>query len=75
MSETNYGLPAWVNGLIVFLFTPALLILLGTAFIALLVVMAVLLILNTPFAIWAVLTGSEFKPRFYSFTEENEHEK
>jgi len=61
MSETKYELPAWCNGLIVFLFTPALLFVLLTAFLALVLVVAMALVINIPVVIWCAITGQKYE--------------
>lgn len=75
MSEIKHGLPAWYNGLIIFLFTPALLFLIITAFIALAVVIVLVLILNMPLAIWCAITGQQFEYKFWSMNQKQTKEK
>lgn len=75
MSDKDFELAPWIVGLVAFALTPAIIFLIGSAFVALFLVFAMLLIANLPFSIWALLTGTEFKPRFYSLTEENKQEK
>lgn len=61
MKETKYELPAWCNGLIIFLFTPALLFVLLTAFLALVLVVAMALVINIPVVIWCAITGQKYE--------------
>ena len=75
MSDSAYELPAWCNGLIVFLFTPALLLLIFTSFIALILVVAIVAIMNLPLAIWCAITRREFKYKFAPQIKKQNKEK
>ena len=66
MKETKYELPAWCNGLIIFLFTPALLFVIGSAVITVLFVIVAVVIVNFPWAVWCALTGRHFEYKFFA---------
>ena len=71
MSETKYELPAWCNGLIIFLFTPALLFVILSAFVVLALMIAIVFIMNFPIAI----SGREFKYKFAPQIKKQNKEK
>ena len=75
MSETKYELPAWCNGLIIFLFTPALLFVIVSAFVVLALMIAIVFIMNFPIAIWCAITGREFKYKFAPQIKKQNKEK
>lgn len=75
MADTNYELPAWVSGLIVFLLTPAIGFLIASAFIALVIVIAIILIANLPLVIWCAITRREFDFKHWAPIQKQKKEK
>lgn len=66
MSSNKYDLPDWCNGLVIFLFTPALLFVIVSAVIALLAILIVIVVVNLPWVVWCAITGRQFKYKFFS---------
>lgn len=75
MGEKKYELPAWCNGLIIFLFTPAIVLLTVSAFIALVIVVTIILIANLPLFIWCAITRREFEFKYWAPIEKQKKEK
>ena len=73
MSPNKYDLPDWCNGLVIFLFTPALLFFIVSAVIALLAILIVIVVVNLPWAVWCAITGRQFEYKF--FIEKQNKEK
>lgn len=75
MSQDKYALPDWCNGLVIFLFTPALLFVIVSAVIALLAILIVIVVVNLPWVVWCAITGRRFEYKFFSPIEKQKKEK